>query len=148
MVALISMVLQQSATALQVSFSFADRRHTVDTRGWWPDNHLQVGVNPATGYGGLVWYVSPDRAERLGDEELQYAWVTDNPNPPEDDPLVVSDPCVPMCFDRRSTLPIEDIRAALEEFCRTGTGDRPESVGWVHGDINGYRREDRRSPRS
>lgn len=35
-----------------VSFCFADRRHTADTRSWWPDNYLRVGVNVSTGYGG------------------------------------------------------------------------------------------------
>jgi hypothetical protein len=27
----------------------------------------------------------------------------------------------------------------LEEFCRTGTGERPSVIGWVRGDTNGQR---------
>ncbi|MER7735969.1 Imm1 family immunity protein [Streptomyces erythrochromogenes] len=36
-----------------------------------------------------------------------------------------------------STLPLAQIRAALEEFCRKGTGGRPECISWVKGEING-----------
>jgi hypothetical protein len=145
---LIARVLQGPPSSIPepVTFSFADRRHTADTRGWWPDNLLQVGVNPATGYGGLIWHVSPDRAERSGTERDLYSWVTDNPQPPTTDPLVVSDAGAPRCYDPRSTLPLADIRTALEEFCRSGTGDRPESVRWVHGDLNGERLDDPRTP--
>ncbi|MGW6518942.1 Imm1 family immunity protein [Streptomyces sp. NPDC054950] len=125
-----------------VLFFFADRRHTADTHDWWPDNHLHVSVNVTTGYGGLVWYVGPDRAEAAGDETSQWCWVSDNPTPPASDPQVLSDPHSPLCFDPRSTLPVEQIRAALEEFCRRGTGDRPECVRWVHGEINGERLDD------
>ncbi|MGW2935724.1 Imm1 family immunity protein [Streptomyces sp. NPDC001156] len=39
----------------------------------------------------------------------------------------------------RSTLPVTQVHAALEEFCRTGAGDRPECIYWVRGEINGER---------
>jgi hypothetical protein len=134
-------------TDYPVTFSFAERRHTADTRDWWPDNVLHVGVNSATGYGGLVWYVSPDRAARSGDETSRHCWVSDNPRPPGFDPQVLSDPGAPLCFDPRSTLPITDVRTALEEFCRAGTGDRPEHVRWVLGEINGERHDSSQWPR-
>lgn len=51
-----------------VVFMFAERRHTATTRGWWPDNVLHVSVNSSSGYGGLVWYVSPQRAAQSPDE--------------------------------------------------------------------------------
>ncbi|MET7749740.1 Imm1 family immunity protein [Micromonospora sp. NPDC005367] len=44
-----------------------------------------------------------------------------------------------MCDNRRSVLPLAQVRAAVEEFCRTGTGDRPECIRWVRGEINGER---------
>ncbi|MBF6169749.1 hypothetical protein IU486_34305 [Streptomyces gardneri] len=122
-------------------FMFADGRHTARTRDWWPDNFLHVGVNCATGYGGLIWYVSPDRAGKSGDETSQWCWVSDNPTPPDFDPRVLSDPGCPLFFDRRSALPVTRVRQALEEFCRMGTGDRPECVRWVRGEINGERLE-------
>jgi hypothetical protein len=46
----------------------------------------------------------------------------------------LSDPGFSRYHDPRSTLPIAHIRAAVEEFCRTGTGARPECVHWVHGE--------------
>lgn len=122
-----------------VSFSFAEYRRTAETRGLWPDNYLRIGVNSTTGYGGLVWYVSPKRAEASGEEKDQYCWVSDNPNPPNFDPQVLSDPGSPLCYDRRSTMPISCVREALEEFCRMATGDRPEFISWVRGEINGER---------
>jgi hypothetical protein len=121
------------------SFSFADRRHSASTRDWWPDNYLEISVNTETGYGGLAWFVTQDRVTK--DDVSRYIWVSDNPAPPDFDPRVVGDPGVPYFYDPRSTLPLDDVRAALEEFCRTGTGDRPECVRWVHGEMNGLRHD-------
>jgi hypothetical protein len=143
---IIGLVLREQRVSIRgvgvgdpVSFSFAEQRRTAETRGSWPDNYLRVGVNSITGYGGLVWYVSPKRAKDSGDEKDRFCWVSDNPNPPDFDPQVLSDPGSPLCYDRGSTLPISCIREALEEFCRTATGDRPECINWVHGEINGER---------
>ncbi|MEF9886086.1 MULTISPECIES: Imm1 family immunity protein [unclassified Streptomyces] len=119
------------------SFMFAERRHSETVRDWWPDNCLQVAVNSESGYGGLVWSANQDRITR--DEISEHIWVSDNPNPPDFDPRVVSDPGVPYFFDPRSTLPVNQIRAALEEFCRNESGNRPECVAWVHGELNGER---------
>ncbi|MFD0372867.1 Imm1 family immunity protein [Streptomyces sp. NPDC127114] len=116
---------------------FADRKHSEDVHDWWPDNYLQVSVNTQSGYGGLVWFATQDRAAK--DEISEHIWVSDNPNPPALDPRVVSDPGVPYFFDPRSTLPSGKIREAVEEFCRSGTGNRPECVAWVHGEMNGQR---------
>lgn len=146
MAELVAMVVQSQRISIPgvgvgdpVAFSFAEQRRTAETRGSWPDNYLLVGVNSSTGYGGLVWYVSPKRAEVSGDEKSRWCWVSDNPTPPDFDPKVLSDPGCPCCYDRRSTLPIGRVREALEEFCRTGTGDRPECIDWVHGEISGER---------
>nr|WP_121175647.1 Imm1 family immunity protein [Streptomyces sp. 1114.5] len=55
------------------------------------------------------------------------------------DPRAVSDPGEPRFHDPRSCLPVPEVRAALEEFCRMGTGNRPECIRWVCGYMNGYR---------
>jgi hypothetical protein len=101
-------------------------RITKDAKG-----HLQVAVNKKTGYGALMWCWADSQV-----------WVSDNPQPPDFDPRVVSDPGYPLFHDPASTLPIKQFREALEEFCYSGTGERPTSVRWVRSDICG-RREDR-----
>ncbi|MFJ1595699.1 Imm1 family immunity protein [Streptomyces sp. NPDC088261] len=121
------------------SLMFADGRHSELARDWWPDNTLQAAVNLETGYGGLVWFATQERATK--DSVSEYIWVSDNPSPPDFDPRVVSDPAVPYFFDPRSALPVDQIRAALEEFCRLGSGDRPECIEWVHGEMNGQRHD-------
>jgi immunity protein Imm1 of predicted polymorphic toxin system len=96
-------------------FSFSDRRHSGDD---WPDNYLVVSVNRSTGYGALIWYVTKDFPQQDG--VYGQIWISDNPRPPDFDPRVVSDPGEPAYHDPRSAIPVADVRAALEEFCRTG----------------------------
>jgi hypothetical protein len=69
-----------------------------------------------------------------------WSWVTDNPHPPHTDPKVVADPHGIWYHDPRSTLPIAEIRPAVEEFCRAGTAERPESVPWAKAYSTGERR--------
>jgi Immunity protein Imm1 len=96
-------------------------------------------VNTETGYGGLTWFVTQDRAVAAGDEIADHVWVTDNPSPPGFDPRVVSELHYPVFYHPNSTIPAAQVQAALEEFCRTSTGDRPECVRWVHGTVSGER---------
>lgn len=124
------------------TFMFAGSRHSRSERGWWPDNALQVSVNSNTGFGGLIWYASQSRI--VEGEISEHIWVSDNPSPPDFDPRVVSDPSIPVFFSVRSVLPIARVRAALEEFCRVGTGNRPECIQWVHGELNGERHDELR----
>lgn len=98
-----------------------------------PDNFLRVAVNDETRYGGLTWGVTDKHPTLSG------VWISDNPNPPEFDPQVISDPGCPVLYEPHSTLPLILVRAALEEFCYSGTGARPESVKWVRGSVNGRR---------
>ncbi|MEV1007138.1 Imm1 family immunity protein [Streptomyces sp. NPDC049881] len=119
------------------SFMFAPGRHSESVRDWWPDNTLQVAVNATSGYGGLVWFATQERATK--DPISEQIWISDNESPPDFDPRVVSDPGIPRFFDPRSTLPLDRVRAALEEFCRLGTGDRPECINWVPGEMDGQR---------
>ena len=117
---------------------FSNRRHAgsgVD----WPDNLLRVAASGSTGYGGLIWSVSRKHPVKGG--IFDHVWVSDNPAPPDFDPRVVSDPGAPRFHDPRSVLPLAQVREAVEEFCRTGTGMRPESVRWVRGQLSGERLE-------
>ncbi|GAB1693486.1 Imm1 family immunity protein [Krasilnikovia sp. M28-CT-15] len=116
-------------------FMISDRRHTSGDE--YPYNELAVAVNPSTGYGALIWHVSKKFARKGG--IYDHIWVSNNPKPPNLDPRVVSDPWNPTFHDPRSALPVPQVRAALEEFCRTGTGDRPQSIGWVRGWMDGHR---------
>jgi hypothetical protein len=123
-------------------FSFADRRLSgeggPDT---YPDNGIAVSVNRSTGYGALVWFVTP-RFKRGGIYDS--AWVSDNPEPPGFDPRVVADPSDSVFHEPANTLPLPRIKEALEEFCQIGTGDRPESIKWVQSSLIGKRMEERR----
>jgi hypothetical protein len=121
------------------SLMFANGRHSENVRDWWPDNILQVSVNSETGYGGLVWFATQERVRK--GEISEFIWVSDNPSPPDFDPRVVSDPGVPYFFDPRSAIPLDQVQAALEEYCRLGVGDRPECIKWVEGEINGQRHD-------
>lgn len=116
-------------------FSCSDRRHTYLTE--MPGNSLRVAINEQTGYGGLMWCVSGEDWDEGG--IYDFVWISDNLNPPNFDPQVVADPSLVSFHDPRSTLPISQVRAAIAEFCRVGTGDRPECVDWVAGQLNGQR---------
>jgi hypothetical protein len=130
---------QRPETSSTVLLMLAERRHSNETRDWWPDNYLKVSLNLDTGYGGLIWWVSPDRADATQDEDDEYVWILDNPEPPSGNPSVLSDPGFPLFFSPRSVLPMSRVRAALEEFCLVGTGARPTCVAWTKGDLNGRR---------
>ncbi|GLZ78405.1 hypothetical protein Afil01_32120 [Actinorhabdospora filicis] len=119
-------------------FSFSDRIHDDVTE--LPTNFLRVGLNSKTGYGALIWFVS-ERDPRKGGIYEQ-TWISDNPSPPARDPRVVSDPGGPRFHHLRSTLPRARVQAAIDEFCRTGTGDRPACVDWVIGHPSGRRQDE------
>ncbi|MER8100437.1 Imm1 family immunity protein [Kitasatospora sp. NPDC094016] len=116
-------------------FMFSDRRHSNDTS--MPNNFLRIAVNSKTGFGGLIWFVGASHPA-VG-WVYDHTWVSDNQNPPDFDPRVISDPGEPRFHNRRSAIPLPDVRNAVEEFCRTGTGDRPDCIHWVPGHANGYR---------
>ncbi|MER6523108.1 Imm1 family immunity protein [Streptomyces sp. NPDC001553] len=103
----------------------------------WPDNVLRVGINSRTGYGGFIWYVTVSRWEAAIEKPPSGYWVSENPSPPNFDPAVTADPGFPINFAPRSTVPLQQVRSTLEEFCFTGTGDRPEGIAWISSDGNG-----------
>ncbi|MFG3511286.1 Imm1 family immunity protein [Streptomyces bobili] len=117
-------------------FMWAERRLKGRER---PDNHLRVAVNSSTGYGALLWFFNAERAERANDSVSDRIWVSNNPTPPNFDPRVVSDPGYPLFHDPISTIPVSEVRRALQEFCDTKTGDRPTCVEWTQAEMNGTR---------
>ncbi|MEU8779969.1 Imm1 family immunity protein [Streptomyces sp. NPDC048606] len=124
-------------SGVTATFCMSKKRHTTSDAASLPDNFLTASVNGSSGYGALTWFTS---SNRLGAKELvAHTWVSDNPNPPIFDPIVVGDSGSPVFHDRRSTLPIQEVTAAVEEFCRVGTGARPESIDWVAGTPAGHR---------
>ncbi|AWT46817.1 MULTISPECIES: Imm1 family immunity protein [Streptomyces] len=116
-------------------FCLADRRKS-DVEPVAGSN-LRVAINPHHSYGALVWFVN-DQFSRKGGV-YDSVWVSDNPEPLDFDPRIVSDPGYPLFHDPASALPKSRILAAVEEFCRTRTGERPERIDWVAGHVNGQR---------
>ena len=55
---------------------------------------------------------------------------------------MVADVGEPRFHCLRSVLPAARIHAAVEEFCRVGTGGRPEYVDSVTGELSGRRSDD------
>ncbi|GAA2580535.1 hypothetical protein GCM10010435_67300 [Winogradskya consettensis] len=108
--------------------------------------YLRVAVNNATGYGGLIWTL--DAADPRHGGIFDHCWISDNPAPPASDPRVIADPGLPRFHDPRSTLRSGHIRAAVEEFCRSEAGERPESVRWTLGDLDGRRHDVPQDPGS
>jgi hypothetical protein len=72
-------------------------------------------------------------------EVFDHTWISHNPDPPNFDPQVVADPGYPLFHHPRSTLPLDCVRLALEEFCRASSGERPQCIQWVQGELNGQR---------
>ncbi|MFG1888445.1 Imm1 family immunity protein [Micromonospora sp. NPDC049051] len=116
-------------------FCLADRRcaDSVSVAG----SNLRVAVNQRYGYGALVWFVDEGFPSRGGFYDS--VWVSDNPDPLDFDPRVVSDPGYPLFHDPASALPVPQVQAAVEEFCHGRSGGRPECVDWVAGHMNGQR---------
>ncbi|MFB7501557.1 Imm1 family immunity protein [Streptomyces sp. NPDC056161] len=97
----------------------------------WASNYLYVSVNTKNGYGALKWWTNkvPDGAPE-GDIS-RFIWTSGNPNPPSFDPELISDPGTPSYYPPEAAIPVTQVRKVLEEFCRTRTGARPESVSWL-----------------
>ncbi|WP_329541605.1 Imm1 family immunity protein [Streptomyces sp. NBC_01358] len=132
---------------VSVEFTLSEERlHGVDAMRNF-DSYLHVAVNRCTEYGALKWLVTPGSAVPVESATAEHVWISDNPAPPENDPRVISDPDLQRYHHVRSTLPIAAVRAALEEFCRTGTGVRPSAIDWTPGDLSG-RRHDAPDPKS
>ncbi|SFT66599.1 Immunity protein Imm1 [Actinopolyspora lacussalsi subsp. righensis] len=88
----------------------------------FPRGRLMVSVNPFLGWGALH-YMHPGAPNGA----LVYSY---NPEEPNHAPSLVLDP-EGLDFPHTSSLPLEDVRAAVTEYGRTGT--RPECVRWQPG---------------
>ncbi|MFC7863123.1 Imm1 family immunity protein [Streptomyces murinus] len=102
------------------------------------DSCLQVSTNPLTGYGALRWQVPEDSVVRVDREIAGSVWTSKNPEPPVLDQNVVADLGDGRLFGPSNTLPISDIRAAVEEFCELRSGQRPTVICWDRGDFGAY----------
>jgi hypothetical protein len=116
-------------------FMIAERRS--DSGKAVPSSNLCAAVNNESGYGALIWFVDQHYPKRGG--IYDDVWISDNPAPPKTDPEVISDPGYPLYHDPSSTIPISVVRAVVFEFCSASSGDRPESVDWIKGEMNGQR---------
>ncbi|MCJ0875840.1 Imm1 family immunity protein [Streptomyces sp. AP-93] len=111
--------------------SIVEGEYPEETSVRWPRNYLYVTVNTQNGYGALKWW-TPDSPEGSDENHVsQFIWTSGNPNPPSFDPHLISDSGTPSYYPPEAAIPLEWVRQALEEFCRTRTGDRPESVSWI-----------------
>ncbi|GAA1526430.1 hypothetical protein GCM10009678_04840 [Actinomadura kijaniata] len=111
------------------------------------DSILDITINARTGYGALRWTVSADTTVPVAPEIAEHLWLSDNPIPPRIDPSVFADPWLPSYHHPHSALPVAQIRAAVEEFCRSRTGQRPACIGWIPGEWAGHRLDMPRPPR-
>ncbi|MFJ4894991.1 Imm1 family immunity protein [Streptomyces sp. NPDC088788] len=103
------------------------------------DSYLHVAVNARTGHGALKWMLTRGSTVAMDPSIADQVWLSDNPAPPSKDPNVIADPGFPLFHHPRSVLPVGRIRAAVEEYCRAGTGHRPTCTGWTPGQTSGRR---------
>ncbi|MFE4599277.1 Imm1 family immunity protein [Kitasatospora indigofera] len=105
-----------------------------ETQGSKLGGYLRVAADEQSGYGALTWWMR-GRTSGIYDS----FWISDNPGPPYTGPELVADPYSGECHEPASSLPLPRIRAAIEEFCRSRTGERPTCINWVTGSYNGER---------
>ncbi|WP_328969092.1 Imm1 family immunity protein [Streptomyces sp. NBC_00239] len=111
--------------------SIVKGKYPEETDERWARNFLYVSVNTGNGYGALKWWTS-DTPEGADDNHVsRFIWTSGNPNPPSFSPKLISDSGTPSYYPPEAAIPVAQVREALEEFCRTRTGDRPESVSWL-----------------
>ncbi|MFI8105365.1 Imm1 family immunity protein [Streptomyces sp. NPDC086023] len=111
--------------------SIVPGKYPEETDERWANNCLYVTVNTRNGYGALKWWTTnvPDDAD--SDHLSRFIWTSGNPSPPDFDPKLISDPGTPTYYPPQAAIPVAQVREVLEEFCRTRTGERPESVRWL-----------------
>ncbi|MFC9606942.1 Imm1 family immunity protein [Streptomyces niveus] len=102
------------------------------------DSYLQVSINPLTRYGALRWLLPEGSEVRVDLDIARSVWISKNPEPPVSDQNVVADFADWRLFEPCNTLPISDIRAAVEEFCELRNGQRPAAVRWDRGDSDAH----------
>ncbi|WP_170201564.1 Imm1 family immunity protein [Actinocorallia herbida] len=111
-----------------------------DLYQWSYDSCLMVAFNAMTGYGAFLWVARAESGLHIDPGEPEHVWwLSDGSCPPSTDPHVRNPLQTPPYHDPRCALPAPQVRAVLEEFCRTGSGHRPTSIEWTPGDGYGQR---------
>ncbi|GAB2833529.1 Imm1 family immunity protein [Actinocorallia aurea] len=103
------------------------------------DSYLQVMANLQSMHGALKWLLPTGSVVSVDESLAGNVWLSDNPEPPAVDPLVVADMDSGLTIDLRCTFPVSKVRVAVDEFCGLRTGKRPDSIGWIPGDFSGHR---------
>ncbi|MFE2758689.1 Imm1 family immunity protein [Streptomyces halstedii] len=119
-------IMPEYATVTVVEDGYPERAERL-----WPSSYLHVSVNTSNEYGALRWFsATPPNGEGVNHMN-RFVWVSENPNPPAFNPRLILDPSTPLYYPRESAFPVKKVREALEEFCRVGTGVRPECIPWM-----------------
>ncbi|WP_443069026.1 Imm1 family immunity protein [Streptomyces sp. NBC_01278] len=135
-----SSTIDSASKGVVVEFTLSQNRtNQIDRALQNFESYLHVAVNHQTGYGALKWLLPPGSSVLVDATIAEHVWISDNPTPPDTDPRVMADSDLMRYHHLRSTLPIPAVRAAVEEFCRTGTGMRPSCIKWTPGDLSGRR---------
>ncbi|MFC8720985.1 Imm1 family immunity protein [Kitasatospora sp. NPDC057198] len=120
---------------IEFAFSRADVTPVESLQGF--DGLLHVSANWQTGYGALKWITEDGLTFSTDSEIAGVVWISDNPTPPDFDPLVVADKDLQLHYRPQNTLPLGAVRAAIEEFCLGEVGARPACISWMPGDFSG-----------
>ncbi|GGR02110.1 Imm1 family immunity protein [Kitasatospora griseola] len=117
--------------------------YSVGTQAWLtvsepgaesPTAYLRVTADERSGYGALSWWSNVHTGGMY-----DFFWLSDNPDPSYAGPELIADPCSGEGYEPASALPLEQVRAAIEEYCASDTGERPTCIDWVTGEYNGAR---------
>lgn len=122
---LVTMLLQHphsnSQQHARTSFYVTDRPVYEYTSNDWPQRWLRVGFH--NGYGGVFF---GDETTADGED---WAWLALAAEPLAEAPLVYFDQDGDVVFPPRAVMPLDEVRAVVLEWVRTG--DRPRSVDWL-----------------
>lgn len=119
--------------------------YSVGTQAWFtvsepdaqsPSAYLRVTADERSGHGALSWWSSVQTGGMY-----DFFWLSDNPGPSCSGPDLVADPDSGECYEPASALPLAQVRAAIEEYCASGTGERPACIDWVAGEYDGARHD-------
>ncbi len=90
----------------------------------FPGHKLRVCTTPATGWGAVSYHNGTPGKQDLADSY--------NPDAREDTPALLFDPEGDLWFPASASLPLDQVRQAVAEYCRTGR--RPQCIQWQLGE--------------
>ncbi|MFJ8478349.1 Imm1 family immunity protein [Kitasatospora sp. NPDC094011] len=120
-------------------------RCSADRQAWFTYSHpeatrphacLRATVDRTGRYGALLWMNTGGKGG-----SYDWIWLSDNLDPSGDEPELIADDHTGAVYDRSSVLPLSQIAGVVYRFCLDGTGERPDGIGWVTGEYNGYRND-------